>query len=79
MLETHRCADSSLHSERQSGIVSVQINVLNWRQFNTRFLFVDPAGMLITDGQKVIQWEDEGDPGKTGEGDNVWTGNGWYF
>ena len=65
--------------EDRDYIVSVQINVLNWRQFNTRFLFVDPSGLLVTDGQKVIQWEDEGDPGKTGEGDNVWTGNGWYF
>lgn len=59
--------------------VTAYVRVSPWMQFETRFLFIDPSGLLVTDGQKVIMWEDEGDPNKTGEGDNVWTGNGWYF
>ena len=59
--------------------VTAYVRVSPWMQFETRFLFIDPSGMLVTDGQRVIMWEDEGDPNKTGEGDNVWTGNGWYF
>ena len=63
--------------EDRDYIVSVQMSVLNWRQFNTRFLFVDPAGMLITNGQVVERWEDEGNPDNDPYTD--WTGNGWYF
>ena len=59
--------------------VTAYVRVSPWKQFETRFLFIDPSGLLVTDGQRVIMWEDEGDPNKTGEGDNVWTGNGWYF
>ena len=59
--------------------VTAYVRVSPWLQFETRFLFIDPSGLLVTDGQKVIQWEDEGDPNLSGEGDNVWTGNGWYF
>lgn len=59
--------------------VTAYVRVSPWKQFETRFLFIDPSGLLVTDGQKVIMWEDEGDPNKDGEGDNVWTGNGWYF
>lgn len=59
--------------------VTAYVRVSPWKQFETRFLFIDPSGLLVTDGQKVIMWEDEGDPSLSGEGDNVWTGNGWYF
>ena len=59
--------------------VTAYVRVSPWLQFETRFLFVDPSGMLVTDGQRVIMWADEGDPNKDGEGDNVWTGDGWYF
>ena len=59
--------------------VTAYVKVSPWTQFETRFLFVDPSGLLVTDGQKVIQWADDGDPSKDGEGNNVWTGNGWYF
>ena len=59
--------------------VTAYVKVSPWTQFETRFLFVDPSGLLVTDGQEVIQWEDEGDPAKDGKGNNVWTGNGWYF
>lgn len=59
--------------------VTAYVKVSPWMQYETRFLFIDPSGLLVTDGQKVIMWEDEGDPNKDGEGDNVWTGNGWYF
>ena len=64
--------------------VTAYVKVSPWTQFETRFLFVDPSGLLVTDGQKVIKWGDEGDPSKKGDGsdepdNNVWTGNGWYF
>ena len=64
--------------------VTAYVRVSPWLQFETRFLFIDPSGLLVTDGQKVIQWADEGDPSKKGDGsdddpDNDWTGNGWYF
>ena len=59
--------------------VTAYVRVSPWMQFETRFLFIDPSGLLVTDGQKVIWWADEGDPSLSGEGDNVWTGNGWYF
>ena len=66
-------------TEDRDYIVSVQIAVTNWRQFNTRFLFVDPSGMLITNGQIVNRWEDEGDPSVDKDDPYSWTGNGWYF
>lgn len=34
-------------------IVSAYMKVSPWKQLETRFLFVDPSGMLITDGQRV--------------------------
>ena len=33
--------------------VSAYMKVSPWKQLETRFLFVDPSGMLITDGQQV--------------------------
>ena len=57
--------------------VTAYVKVSPWTQYETRFLFVDPSGLLVTDGQSVIKWADEGDPSK--DGINDWTGNGWYF
>ena len=39
-------------------IVSAYMKVSPWKQLETRFLFVDPSGMLITDGQRVHDWKD---------------------
>ena len=39
-------------------IVSAYMKVSPWKQLETRFLFVDPSGMLITDGQRVHDWND---------------------
>ena len=61
-------------TEDRDYMVSVSVVVSNWKQFENRFVFVDPSGMLITNGQVVNRWEDEGDPSN-----NDWTGNGWYF
>lgn len=61
-------------TEDRDYMVSVSVTVGNWKQFENRFVFVDPSGMLITNGQVVNRWEDEGDPSN-----NDWTGNGWYF
>lgn len=36
-------------------IVSAYMKVSPWKQLETRFLFVDPSGMLVTDGQRVEQ------------------------
>ena len=55
--------------------VTAYVTVSPWMQFETRFLFVDPSGLLVTDGQSVLRWKDDG----TGDGINDWTGNGWYF
>lgn len=66
-------------TEDRDYIVSVQITITPWKQFNTRFLFVDPSGMLITNGQRVNRWEDEGDPSVDIDDPYSWTGNGWYF
>lgn len=64
--------------------VTAYVRVSPWMQFETRFLFIDPSGLLVTDGQKVIWWADDGDPSKKGDGsdepdNDVSTGNGWYF
>lgn len=64
-------------TEDRDYMVSVSVVVANWKQFENRFVFVDPSGMLITGGQVVNQWQDEGDPNN--DGTNDWTGNGWYF
>ena len=61
-------------TEDRDYMASVSVVVSNWKQFENRFVFVDPSGMLITNGQVVNRWEDEGDPSN-----NDWTGNGWYF
>ena len=61
-------------TEDRDYMVSVSVVVANWKQFENRFVFVDPSGMLITNGQVVNRWEDEGDPSN-----NDWKGNGWYF
>ena len=55
--------------------VTAYVRISPWMQFETRFLFVDPSGLLVTDGQSVLRWKDDG----TGDGINDWTGNGWYF
>ena len=55
-------------------VVSVHVTVAPWKQFESRFLFVDPQGMLITDGQVLDRWEDGDNPHG-----NDWTGDGWYF
>ena len=34
------------------------MKVSPWKQLETRFLFVDPSGMLVTDGQRVHDWND---------------------
>ena len=60
-------------TEDRDYMVSVSVVVSNWKQFENRFVFVDPSGMLITNGQVVNRWEDEG------PSNNDWTGNGWYF
>lgn len=48
-------------------VVSVHVTVAPWKEFTSRFLFVDPQGMLITDGQVVDGY------------DNDWIDDGWYF
>lgn len=55
-------------------VVSVHVTVAPWKEFTSRFLFVDPQGMLITDGQVLDRWEDGDNPHG-----NDWQGNGWYF
>ena len=55
-------------------VVSVHVTVSPWKEFTSRFLFVDPQGMLITDGQVLDRWEDGDNPHG-----NDWHGDGWYF
>ena len=55
-------------------VVSVHVTVAPWKEFTSRFLFVDPQGMLITDGQVLDRWEDGDNPHG-----NDWQGDGWYF
>ncbi len=55
-------------------VVSVYVTVSPWKEFTSRFLFVDPQGMLITDGQVLDRWEDGDNPHG-----NDWHGDGWYF
>lgn len=55
-------------------VVSVHVTVAPWKEFTSRFLFVDPQGMLITDGQVLDRWEDGDNPHG-----NDWHGDGWYF
>ena len=40
-------------------IVSAYMKVSPWKQLETRFLFVDPSGMLITDGQRVERYDSD--------------------
>lgn len=54
--------------------VTAYVRVSPWMQFETRFLFIDPSGLLVTDGQRVDRWEDGDNPHG-----NDWTGDGWYF
>ena len=54
--------------------VTAYVRVSPWMQFETRFLFIDPSGLLVTDGQVLDRWEDGDNP----QG-NDWNGNGWYF
>lgn len=59
--------------EDRDYIVSVRISVSNWKQMDTRFVFVDPSGMLITNGQLVDRLED-------GDLNMGWENQyGWYF
>ena len=39
--------------------VSAYMKVSPWKQLETRFLFVDPSGMLITDGQRVERYDSD--------------------
>lgn len=55
-------------------VLSTHMTVTPWKQFETRMLFVDPSGMLVTDGQIIDRWQDGDNP----QG-NDWNGNGWYF
>ena len=52
-------------------MVSVYVSVSPWKQFENRFIFIDPSGMLVTNGQIVKEWKDD----KNSEGID----NGWYF
>ena len=45
-------------------ILSAYLKVAPWKEFETSFLFVDPSGMIYTDGQGVNFWKDT---------------NGWYL
>jgi len=55
--------------------LSVFVGISPWKEFETRFVFLDPAGMLVTNGQEVKLWQDGDDPNAT----NDWSSNGWYF
>lgn len=54
--------------------VAAYARISPWTQFENRFIFVDPSGMLVTDGHIVDRWEDGDNPSG-----NDWNGNGWYF
>lgn len=47
--------------------VAAHVRISPWTQFENRFVFVDPSGMLITDGQVVDEYG------------NDLNGDGWYF
>ena len=52
--------------------VSAYVKVSPWKQYETQFYFVDPSGMLVTDGQRVDRWSDIGPEAPD------WDGDGWY-
>lgn len=52
--------------------VSAYVKVSPWKQYETQFYFVDPSGMLVTDGQRVNRWSDIGPEAPD------WDGDGWY-
>ena len=62
--------------------LSVYVQISPWTQFEQKFYFVDPSGMLVTDGQRVHRWEDIGTPDAPDNRDSDnpydWYGNGWY-
>lgn len=57
--------------------VSAYVKVSPWLEFTQKFLFVDPSGMLVSDGQVVRRIEDIG-TGSAGNKENDWEGYGWY-
>ena len=58
-------------TKEEDYMVSVYVSVSPWKQFENRFIFIDPSGMLVTNGQIVKEWKDD----KNSEGID----NGWYF
>lgn len=53
-------------------IVSAYVTVSPWLQFENRFVFIDPTGMLVSEGQQVNRWSDIGPENPD------WGGDGWY-
>ena len=45
-------------------LLSAYVKVSPWKQFETRFYFVDPSGMVVTAGQRVEHWEGDENNGE---------------
>lgn len=56
-------------------LVSMYVKIYPWKQFETEFIFVDPSGMLITDGQLIDRLWD----GYVSGYDEWEYEYGWYF
>ena len=54
--------------EAMSGYnLSVYVTVSPWKQFEQKFFFLDPSGILVTDGHELDGYDID------------WNENGWYF
>ena len=60
---------------RPEDLVSMYVKIYPWKQFETKFVFVDPSGMLITDGQLIDRLRD----GYVSGYDEWEYEYGWYF
>lgn len=47
--------------------LSVYVTVSPWKQFEQKFVFLDPSGILVTDGHELDGYDID------------WNENGWYF